>query len=177
MNEKTIILGMNNPYGKDPKFALYPAPERCAGWNLWKMLADYAQANHGEKVWRNDYADCFDRRNLLTGTDWNQKEARAAAAPALQSFGGRRVIVLGAQPAAALELPRTWAGQWMDYQIQREVPALFSDFASSEIVADRFSYTCLPHPSGRCREYNVDGMKEKAGRLLYEEYKRYDRDA
>jgi hypothetical protein len=181
MTEKTILCGMNNPYGSDPKYALYPAPERCAGWNLWQILAYYAQLNYGEKIWRMDYAECFDRRNLLTGSTWSKKEARAAAADATSAFKGRRVIILGVQPAEALGLPRTVLGQWHDIQVHHDPASLFSDeigfSLGAEPVADKFSYTCLPHPSGRCREYNLENTRTVAGRVLYDEYKRYDRNS
>lgn len=173
---RTVLVGMNNPYGTRPEMALWPAPERCAGWNLWRMLADYADQHHGISILRHEYIRAFDRRNLLSATTWSQKEARAAAAASLGALAGRRVVVLGAATAGALGLGRgEGVGHWQTHHLIRAVPRLFDpeeNGRTNEPVADRFDYVCLPHPSGRCREYNDPGVRELAGRILFQEFRR-----
>lgn len=174
-NHKTCLIGLNNPYGTSPHFAIYPAPVNCAGWRLWRLLADYVEGEKlVQKLWRTDYTRAFDRRNVLSATTWSAAEARRAGADALRAMRGRRVIVLGAQTADALGLRRTGLGVWSDHHVLSEL-SLQPTPASTDAppVSDRVSYTCLPHPSGRCREYNVPLVRRDAGRILWEEFGRH----
>lgn len=123
---RPVLLGMNNPISSDPRHALYPHPPGCAGWNLRKYsgLTD------------EEYLARFDRRNILSQRKWEKREALAAADVLREELGPRRVVLLGVEVAAIMRLPvsyapfiwrRTEAGGW---------------------------WAGLPHPSGRCREWN-----------------------
>lgn len=83
----TIIVGEQNPYGADPAFALYPAPEASAGARLCRILGLHRRA----------YLDLFDRVNLLTAAKWSVPAAREAAAKVTHP----RRILLGARVSAA----------------------------------------------------------------------------
>lgn len=91
--------------------------------------------------------DAFDRHNLLHARRWNMQEARAAALVLIPRMQGREVVVLGADTAAALGLPRlllhpqtVWGVRWRQ----------------------------LPHPSGRNPWYNVPVHRDITGLLLEE---------
>ncbi len=66
---KPLLVGELNPYGADPRYALFPYPERSAGGRLChKILATH----------RADYLRSFDRVNLCTGK-WTVAAARERA--------------------------------------------------------------------------------------------------
>jgi hypothetical protein len=159
VDQRTVLLGINNPLSDDDRSALFPAPVNCTGWRLWQMLRD---ALPESPPGRADYTRSFDRRNVLHARAWSKKEARAAGAALLPGLEGRRVVVLGVQTLAALGLPRRQWGEWSEQAV--------TDLVSE---ADACAEFCLlPHPSGLCREYNDPAVRALAGRVLAEEYAR-----
>lgn len=63
---KPILVGESNPYGGDPAFALYPAPDGCSGHRLATLILGMS---------RKDYLDSFERVNLCVGK-WSIGAAR-----------------------------------------------------------------------------------------------------
>lgn len=164
-DERTVLLGMNNnQLGSDPKYALYPLPRGSAGSRLFAMLRDAAADAGRSQPTMREYVDAFDRRNLLAREAWSQTDARRAGGDALAALAGRRVVVLGAATLDALRLPRGAWGAWLVL----DRPADLMTGASSPIT-----YAALPHPSGRCREYNDYATRAAAGALLLGEYERW----
>lgn len=88
---KPLLVGEQNPYGGDPQFALYPAPEGCSGHRLCCLVL---------KMRRTDYLREFERVNLCDG-GWNMREARVRARK-LRAWGAP-VVLLGAKVARAFE--------------------------------------------------------------------------
>ena len=139
------IVGEHNPYGADPRYALYPAPERSAGGRLCKVLG----------LSRPDYIARFRRRNLLTGDRdgfrWSAPKAREAAAEILLELeAGDALVLLGARVCAAFY-------------------ASFIPCEATVVVGrDRQGARCafraltVPHPSGRSRLWNERGMVQRA---------------
>lgn len=70
---KPLLVGEQNPYQADPRlaqrFALYPDPPRCAGWNLCHKIMGLPE---------REYLARFDRVNLCAGK-WGVREARETA--------------------------------------------------------------------------------------------------
>lgn len=98
---------------------------------------------------RRDYAEGFERRNLVTGP-WSAKAARAAAASFTPPPPGATIVVLGAETARSLGLdPRL-----VDPQARDGWPGVVC--------------RVVPHPSGRCRWYNLDEHRLVVGLLLEE---------
>lgn len=150
---KNILVGMNNPLGVDPRYALYPSPERSAGHRLWRMLHEVSGAT------RVDYRDGFDRRNLVVG-EWNAHEARLAAARIGNELcrdllsprpGGKlpTVVALGREVAEAFELPREHG--------------LIIPYERGGVI-----WRQVPHPSGRNLWYNEPEHRMMVGVLLEE---------
>ena len=130
---KPILVGESNPYGRDPEFALYPAPQGCAGHRLCCLILGMR---------RQAYMNAFDRVNLCAGK-WSMREARWRAQGLLD--GGidgespeQPIIILGSKVAAAFDLPFR----------------PFEQFGVDLLV--------LPHPSGLCRLWNEPGAFESA---------------
>lgn len=153
-DHRPLLIAMNNPVSSDPAHALYPAPEGCAGWRLWTMLsAEALLAEPPLVITRVAYTRAFDRRNVLSAKMWSRRDARLGGQRLMDEFSGlgRRAVVLGVDTLVSLGLPRPrdW-GRWTE--------------------AMALEYCLLPHPSGRCREYNDPAMRALAGRTLLELY-------
>lgn len=93
---KILLVGESNPYGADPRYALYPLPERSAGGRLAKFLGLSAR----------QYLRMFPyRRNLLDGGAWSAPRARAAADEIIKGLDKTTGLVLfGSKVAAAFGL-------------------------------------------------------------------------
>lgn len=90
---RITLVGEDNPFGSNPQFALYPAPEGCAGERLCCDILG---------MWRKDYLRVFNRVNLCSGK-WSIKQARVRAAE-LRSVGGK-FILFGAKVCSAWPTP------------------------------------------------------------------------
>jgi len=94
---KPLLVGEANPYQSDPRlaqrYALYPDPPRCAGWNLCHTIM---QLDEGE------YLSRFDRVNLCDGK-WVMKEARERASAYRVADLPERIILLGAKVTRAFD--------------------------------------------------------------------------
>jgi hypothetical protein len=144
---KPVLIAMNNPY-PDPqgRYALAPFPERSAGHRLWEMLSEVRP-----ELYRKDYMDAFDRRNLVAGTSWSPRRAKEEAG--LISFPpGSVVVMLGREVGRAFGLSPRFLHPCPDYP--------------EEGVVVRQ----LPHPSGRNPFYNHPTHRLLAGLLLSELY-------
>ncbi len=133
---KPLLVGEANPYGDDPKFALYPLPERASGHRLCTLIMGLS---------RGEYLRRFDRVNLCPTSEWSMREARETART-LQSGQGP-LVLLGRKVVAAFG---PWGGE----------PAPFTVYHGVRTYYD------LPHPSGLCREWSVPGAFERARALL-----------
>lgn len=119
---------MNNPSTGDPRAALLPYPRGCAGWRLWKMVHDVCGIS------RHEWCQRTERVNLLETTWWDPLAAAERGEALWRTWAGRRVVVLGAATRTALRLPPAPALLWS--------------------VSSGVTWCWVPHPSGRCREYN-----------------------
>lgn len=133
---KPILVGESNPYGSDPYYALYPAPNGCAGHRLCCVILGMR---------RQAYLDSFARVNLCEGK-WSITEARAIAHEVCMS--NERVILLGARVASAFSLA---------FQ-----PLLRTGLVDVRGRHPRREVLVLPHPSGRCRLWSESGMMRRA---------------
>ena len=143
---KPVVIGMNNPYSNDPRYALYPHPQKSAGYRLYDMLR---QAAYRENMMVSlvNYVDRFDRFNLVTGEEWNVKEAALGAQSLLGTLQDRKVVICGKAVAKAFDLKQP-------------------DFSLQKKHQHGFDYWVIPHPSGLCREYNDPFTVRRVGDLL-----------
>jgi hypothetical protein len=87
---KPLLVGELNPYGVDPRFALYPLPRGASGDRL-RNIFDMSIS---------EYIGKFDRKNLCVGT-WSNKQAREAANIIKESQEWGVIILLGAKVSKA----------------------------------------------------------------------------
>lgn len=146
MSKRPILLGQNNPLSSRPEHALFPHPPGCTGHRLLELLRKRLP-----EVTRQQYLAAFDRRNLICGRDWNNGDARIAAAALVAELrhGERTVLALGEAVRLALDLPRR-----LLHPIRR----------------DGVTWRLLPHPSGRNRWYNEEFSRDVVSLILEEMY-------
>lgn len=136
--DRVLLVGEINPYGSDPRFALYPSPVGSAGHRLAAILGMEAR----------EYLRAFARVNLLTtATRWSTPAGRAAARALTHS----RRILLGAKVCAAHGVPF--------------VPFTFVDEHSTTDYGT-WRGLILPHPSGINRAWNLASNKALARDLV-----------
>ncbi len=92
---KPLLVGELNPFGGDPAFALYPAPDGCSGHRLCCLILG---------MQRRTYIYAFDRCNLCVGK-WSLPEARKAAQAIWDKPSAPRVVLCGAKVAKAWSVP------------------------------------------------------------------------
>jgi hypothetical protein len=126
------LIGEQNPYGADPKYALFPLPPHAAGGRLMRVLG----------MQTTDYLRAFVRRNLLTADKWSVPAARAAANALLFEHPPQdKLVLLGARVAAAFGLP------FRDHLCQVRRALVGATRQERHLVV-------VPHPSGLSREWN-----------------------
>ena len=87
---KPLLVGEANPYGADPRFALYPEPRGASGDRLCRKVMGLSGGA---------YMARFDRVNLCTGK-WSKPEA-VARAQELLAGPHQTYVLLGAKVRAA----------------------------------------------------------------------------
>ena len=92
---KPLIVGESNPYGSDPYYALYPAPDGCSGHRLCCLIL---------RMGRRQYLDTFERANLCDGP-WSKITAVMRARKLLEFAGGAKLILLGSKVCGAFGVP------------------------------------------------------------------------
>lgn len=87
------LVGENNPYGHEARFALYPWPQGCSGYRLCFNIL---------RMTEEQYLASFERRNLLAQDRWSAPAARAAANDLLGEItDGDALVLCGAKVAKA----------------------------------------------------------------------------
>lgn len=125
-----IIVGEQNPYGDEAKYALYPLPAHATGGRLCRLILGMSTLQ---------YMRSFERLNLLGPGKWKPAEAEASASRIVAARPGGLFILLGARVTDAFGLS---AKRGMG------VP----EFGTAETAGRRFLR--LPHPSARNRAWN-----------------------
>lgn len=92
--KRVLLVGEANPWGADPEFALYPAPDGTAGERLCRLIMGLPRA---------EYLRRFERANLCP-TKWSAPVARASAAAISARLDGGDLdvaVLLGRKVAEA----------------------------------------------------------------------------
>lgn len=133
-----VLVGELNPYGRDPRYALYDEPVGASGWRLRTRVL---------QVDRTTYFG-FKRHNLCVGKYSKKDAEREAARLYLEQYDSRRVnrvfVLLGRKVATAFGCGG------------------YDPFTKPEGM----DVVLLPHPSGLCREWNEPGAYERAREML-----------
>lgn len=136
MTPEVWLVGMNNPYGSDERYALYPEPRGAAGDRLCRVILGMDM---------RDYMRSFVRRNTMKG-NWRLSEAKVSAASVFRELPpGTTVVLLGQQVWEAWKavIPTRLPGapSWAPFLTKRDQ------------VGD-LTFITFPHPSGLSRAWN-----------------------
>lgn len=142
-NPKVWLIGENNPYGTDQRYALYHEPKGAAGDRLCRLVLGLE--------WR-DYMRHFHRRNTLVGSKWSALKAREGAALIFaETAPGDAVVLCGKKVWDAwfrlLQIADSYR-QWQPYCVHTGPESRL--FAS------------IPHPSGLNRVWGAPGAFQLA---------------
>lgn len=166
---KPILVGMNNPISTRPGHELYPAPDHCTGHRLWQMLNSRTGAS------RLQYLECFERRNLVRGLQWDRLAARARAYEVVQELrgSGRTVVLLGQSVREAFHYVLTDL-EINDYEAgSRPYQGGLPPLLVHPQVAGGVAWRQIPHPSGRNLWYNSEENRKVVELLMEELYAGY----
>jgi hypothetical protein len=133
---KVWLIGEHNPYGSDPRYALFPRPKNATGGRLARALG----------LKDHEYIERFERVNLLDWIPWSVPRAREAAEGIARRIGRSPCVLLGARVSAAF-------GVEFDPFCEKSGFGLFDH--STRVVV-------LPHPSGRSRLWNAPDAQQRA---------------
>jgi len=139
------LIGESNPYGSDPRAALYPSPSGSAGHRLCCSIL--GMTAHG-------YLRAFERRNLVVGAKWSAPAAREAAARILEERGDAPLVLLGAKVCAAFGVA---------FQP-------FSIVGGTSLGPTAVPAAVLPHPSGLSRAWNDPRSRHRARETIRDLY-------
>lgn len=141
IHRRPLLVGEVNPYGVDPKYALYPYPERSAGGRLCRIIMGLEP---------REYLRRFERVNLCVGK-WATAYARHSAVSFHQEFKGHTFVLLGSKVCGGVPFD----------------PFTLID-RPGDLHREGFRAVILPHPSGLCRIWNEPDAVNRARRALYE---------
>ena len=155
IDTRPVLVGMNNPYGIDLKYALYPLPRHATGHRIYEMLWQAVP----EDISMSSYAHAFDRRNLQTGP-WVQGAARVCAMALRPELRGRTVVLFGTKVRDAF-LAKSLATVHLCGSVALE------HLEHESSTSPSFTYLhWVPHPSGLNQWYNNPDNRQRVGKLL-----------
>jgi hypothetical protein len=139
---RILLLGEDNPQSSDPSFQLYPRPIGCAGHRLQTMILGLHSESDYLAIWRTN----------LCSPSWDSGRARKRARMLLSdSVPWSVIVMLGRKVARAFD------------------DALITDTSLLPFVSCRISnriLIALPHPSGRCKDWNDPVAIHNAQKLM-----------
>ena len=91
---RPLLVGEDNPYGTDPRFALFPLPKNSAGWRLCHVVLGMTP---------REYLGSFDRANLCS-EKWSWPEARSNARILSAKYDA--IVLLGKKVAKAFSFEK-----------------------------------------------------------------------
>jgi hypothetical protein len=140
ITRQLLLVGEDNPQSSAEEHALYPYPVNCAGERLCNRIFAMPRTGHYLSIWRTN----------LCNTRWTDKQAGKRAWELLsQDAPWTKLVLLGRKVAKVYE---------PICNISLE------PFAIGRIDTGHrvFTVVSLPHPSGRCREWNDPNSFERA---------------
>jgi hypothetical protein len=154
-----LLVGEANPYGADPRYALYNEPEHSAGGRLQRKIAGLSQRDY-LSLWRTNL--CIDGWGLV-------KARRRADQLLVGPFGADApqwrpwdvVVLLGRKVAGAFE---DVAGAVCDGKPRIDLPPWHQ--RTVLVHGLPIVLAAIPHPSGLNRDWNDRDAFHRARRLL-----------
>lgn len=165
---RILLAGESNPYSRNEEDALLPWPPEASGNRLRLILG----------MTEDEYLAAFPlRRNLCQGA-WLPRAAKMRAASLMARYAPNVVVALGRRVATAfatagiqVKTPPPFGAALLSVTCEAvQVPTPSTEL-EVRLEAGPRHYVCLlalPHPSGRCREWQVPYARERARMVLRE---------
>lgn len=147
---RPLFIGEMNPYGPAHEFALWPGPPGCAGDRLCRVVLGLEP---------EEYLRRFERTNLCLG-QWDPRAAREAADGLMTRPGSQPFVLLGKKVAGAFGLGTAPSFHRFRLPVPGRRPLPHGHHIRMALR--------LPHPSGRCLEWNDREKVFLARRLVAE---------
>lgn len=136
---------MNNPYGPDQRYALYPEPVGSAGHRLCHLILGLDT---------RAYLSSFHRRNTAAGK-WSLGKGRESADDLFHEVPeGHTVVLLGRE---------VW-NAWRYRIFSEDDSKVWTPF--QVVKGEVHTFVLLPHPSGLCRAWNDPAAYSRARQVL-----------
>lgn len=149
-----LLVGLDNPQSRDPRFALYPQPPGCSGYRLWKMMLEQSDGSL-------DYSKIAKTNLFPVGPASSMKVLVRDAGRVLcdQIIHAPWTVVLVGAVVRDAVMPEYVGRDWK--------PCRFVS-----VIGDTESKVAwIPHPSGRNHFYNDKKNCRKIGKFLVEAYR------
>lgn len=154
----TVLVGLDNPYSRNPRAALMPIPANCAGHRTWSMIRDVVPG-----YTKLEYIRDFRRVNLYPTT----RAKNGKGATSLDRMMADWVFLLARE---GRHVHVVLFGQRVRLAFAKYIPAGLDeqDVISQRVRVDHAITTmhAVPHPSGRNHWYNDDACRQQVGELL-----------
>lgn len=154
---RVLLLGEDNPQSSEPEHALYDYPEGCAGHRLRSRIFGLSSAAY-LALWRT---------NLCNPT-WSTPAARERAKQLLElkTAPWDTIVLLGSKVAKIVGYPQMPPFSSCRLRLDTDGARFdrFGDAFAPEPGEHQLIY--LPHPSGRCREWNDPASYGRARMLM-----------
>ncbi len=153
---KTLLVGLDNPYSRNPEHALLPMPDGATGDHLVKLIGT-VHPNYSRSRFLADFGRC----NLYPGVRANSGKGTRSMDRLMarwcflyaRDMGAMAVVLLGKRVRLAFAEFVQVVGSDVDleqYDMGRRMIAFYG----------------IPHPSGRNLWYNFEGNCDRVARLL-----------
>ncbi len=154
---RPLLVGEDNPYSRDPRYALYPSPDHSAGGRLCRLIMGLST---------KDYIRGFERVNLCAG-EWSMREAKQTVCDLKTDRWTSQIPAFGSDP----DMVNGRFPHFIDDKIvllgAKVCEAFNSSYKPFEVArVSGCVFAILPHPSGRCRAWNEPGAFERARETL-----------
>lgn len=168
---RILLVGEDNPYGADPRYALFHKPVGSAGHRLQSKVMGVRARSSYLSMWRTN----------LCARRWSIEEAEDRASLLLDGIGAcpwTRIILLGSKVLSAfrrasigrdtapvLSVGTLWSATRLG-ELERAQGLVLEPFAIFESSGLDLMVMALPHPSGRCRSWNDPSSVSRARALF-----------
>lgn len=151
MSASIVLVGELNPYGADPRMALYHMPRHASGNRLREILG------------LRDHTYASIAKVNLCDVSWSIIWARLRAFNVVLSEHGT-IVMLGTKVRQAFGVETIPFFSAHRFEAATDFPRMARDRVLPSFAGATF--VSLPHPSGLNRMWDVPGSRERARDLL-----------
>ncbi len=158
---RTLLIGLDNPYSRNPDDALLPMPAGATGDKLVKLIDEVT--GKGIDYTSDLYMRDFARMNLYTGEA--ARSGKGATATDRLLARQAMILIAEAQYTSVVLFGKRVQTAFSDFMRFADGPIDKVSYGSAAIHPSIYFYA-LPHPSGRNHWYALPNNRLAAGAIL-----------